>query len=60
MVRPCGMEVLTSEALNMSRSPHLIIGYLLKDECRRIEIKVSQMVGNDKWSRVDLRCVWHV
>ena len=25
-----GMEVLLSEALNMSRSPHLFIAYLLK------------------------------
>ena len=29
-VRPCGMEVPSSEALDMSGSPHLTIGYLLK------------------------------
>jgi hypothetical protein len=29
-VRPCGMGVPPSEALDMSRSPHLTIGYLQK------------------------------
>ena len=29
-VRPCGMGVPPSEALDMSRSLHLTIGYLLK------------------------------
>ena len=29
-VRPCGMEVQPSGALDMSRSPHLTIGYLLR------------------------------
>ena len=29
-VRPCGMEVPPSEALDMSGSPHLTIGYLLR------------------------------
>ena len=29
-VRLCGMEVPPSEALDMSGSPHLTIGYLLK------------------------------
>ena len=31
-VRPCGMEVVPSKALDMSRSPYLIIGYLLRGE----------------------------
>ena len=29
-VRPCGMGVPPSEALDMSGSPHLTIGYLLR------------------------------
>ena len=29
-VRPCRMGVLPSEALDMSGSPHLTIGYLLR------------------------------
>ena len=29
-VRPCGMGVLPSGALDMSGSPHLTIGYLLR------------------------------
>ena len=29
-VRQCGMEVPPSDALDMSRSPHLTIGYLLR------------------------------
>ena len=28
-IRPCGMEVPSSKALDISRSPYLIIGYLL-------------------------------
>ena len=32
-VRPCGMGVPPSGALDMSGSPHLTIGYLLKIGC---------------------------
>ena len=39
-VRPCGMEVPPSEALDMSESPHLTIGYLLRIGCEDLE---SQM-----------------
>ena len=31
--RPCRMEIPPNGALDMNGSPHLIIGYLLKDEC---------------------------
>ena len=31
-VRPCGMEVLPNETLDMSKNLRLIIGYLLKDK----------------------------
>ena len=31
-VRLCKMDVSPNEALDMSESPHLIIGYLLKGE----------------------------
>ena len=41
-VRPCGMGVLPSEALNMSESPHLIIGYLvLRIGCKDLESQVG-------------------
>ena len=33
VVRPCGMGVPPSEALDMSGSLHLTIGYLLRIEC---------------------------
>ena len=36
-VRPCGMGVPSSEALDMRRSPHLTIGYLLRIGCRDLE-----------------------
>ena len=41
-IRPCGMGVLPSEALDISGSPHLTIGYLLKIGCRDLE---SKLVG---------------
>ena len=40
-VRLCGMGVPPSEALDMSGSPHLTIGYLLKIECGDLEFQVS-------------------
>ena len=36
-VRPYGMGVLSSEALDMNGSLHLTIGYLLRFECRDLE-----------------------
>ena len=36
-VRPCGMGVPLSEALDMSESPYLTIGYLLKIRCGDLE-----------------------
>ena len=41
MVRPCGMGIPPSEALDTSRSLHLIIGYLLKVECGDLEFQVD-------------------
>lgn len=32
VVRPCELGIIPSEALDMSRSPHLSIGYLLRME----------------------------
>ena len=40
-VRPCGMEVPPSEALDMSGSPHLTIGYLLRIEYGDLESQVG-------------------
>ena len=39
-VRPCGMKVPPNLALNMSESLYLIIGYLLRDEHRRLGVIV--------------------
>ena len=36
-VRPCGMGVPPSEALDMSGSPYLTIGYLLRIGCGDLE-----------------------
>ena len=40
-VRPCGMGVPQSEALDMSGSPHLTIGYLLRIGCGDLESQVD-------------------
>ena len=40
-VRPCGMGVPPSEALDMSGSPHLTIGYLLRIGCGDLESQVG-------------------
>ena len=40
-VRPCGMEIPPSGALDMSRSPHLTIGYLLRIGYGNLESQVS-------------------
>ena len=40
-VRLCGMGVPPSEALDMSGSPHLTIGYLLRIGCRDLESQVG-------------------
>ena len=41
MNRPCGMEVPPSEALDMSKILHLIIGYLLRIECGDFKFQVG-------------------
>ena len=40
-IRPCGMGVPPSEALDMSGSPHLIIGCLLRIGCGNLESQVG-------------------
>ena len=40
-VRPCGMGIPPSEALDISGSPHLTIGYLLKIGCGDLESQVG-------------------
>ena len=40
-VRPCGMGVPPSGALDMSESPHLTIGYLLRIGCGDLESQVG-------------------
>ena len=40
-VRPCGMGVPPSGALDMSGSPHLTIGYLLRIGYRNLESQVG-------------------
>ena len=40
-VRLCGMEVPPSEALDMSGSPQLTIGYLLRIGCGDLESQVG-------------------
>ena len=40
-IRPCGMAVLPSEALDMSGTPHLTIGYLLRIGCGDLESQVG-------------------
>ena len=39
VIRLCGTEVIFNMTLNMCRSPHITIFYLLKDE-RRSELRV--------------------
>ena len=39
------MKVPPNVALDMSGSPYLIICYLLKGECGRLEITIPQLVG---------------
>ena len=41
VVRPCGIGVSPSKALDTSVSQHLTIGYLLKIECRDLEFQVG-------------------
>ena len=40
-VRLCGIGVPPSEALDMSGSPHLTIGYLLRIGCGNLESQVG-------------------
>ena len=40
-VRQCGMGVPPREALDMSGSPHLTIGYLLRIGCEDLEFQVG-------------------
>ena len=38
-VRPCGMGIIPKKALDMYRSPHLTILYLLRGEQGDLEVK---------------------
>ena len=40
-IRPCGMGVPLSKALDMSESPHITIGYLLRIEYGDLESQVG-------------------
>ena len=40
-VRPSGMEVSPSEALDMTGSPHLTISYLLRIGCGNLECQAG-------------------
>ena len=42
----CKMSVPPNEALDMSGSPHLIIGYLLKSELKNLKSKSYNWIGN--------------
>ena len=45
-VRPCGMGVTPSKALNMYGSPYLIIPYLQRDEQGDLEDKSQGWIGD--------------
>lgn len=45
-VRPCGMGVIPSKALDMYGSPHLIIPYLLRCEQGDLEDKSQDWIGD--------------
>ena len=38
-IKPCGMEIPPSEALDTSKSRHLTMGYLLRDEHGDLEFQ---------------------
>ena len=38
VVRPCNMRLPPSRALDMKKNPHLIIGYLLKEEQKELGV----------------------
>ena len=48
VVRPCGMGVIPKKALDIYRSPHLTIPYLLKDEQRDVEDKSRTWIGDTR------------
>ena len=44
-VRPCGMGVTPSMALDISGSPHLTIPHLLRGEVKELRDELSPVVG---------------
>ena len=46
VVRPCGMGVTPRKALDMYRSPHLIIFYLLRGKQENLEDKSQVWIGD--------------
>ena len=47
-VRPCGMGVTSRKALNMYRSPHLTISYLLRGEQGDLEDKSQAWIDDTR------------
>ena len=47
-VRPCRMDVTPRKALDMYRSPHLIISYLLRGEQEDLEDKSRAWIGDTR------------
>ena len=45
-IRPCGMDVSLKKALDMYRSPHLTISYLLRSEQGDLEDKSRAWIGD--------------
>ena len=45
-VKPCGMGITPSKALNMYGSPYLTISYLLRDEQRNLEDNSQIWIGD--------------
>ena len=47
-VRPCGMGVTPTKALDMYGSPHLTILYLLRGEQGDLEVKSQAWIGDTR------------
>ena len=48
VIRPCGMDVTFKKVLDMYRSLHLTIPYLLRDEQNDLEDKSQAWIGDTK------------
>ena len=45
-IRPCGMGITPRKVLDIYRSPHLTIPYLLRDQQRDLEDKSRAWIGD--------------